>query len=130
MAVMVIMESRGNTEQSLAEMVNHALADSRPAGLEGTLEFLLECRRDPQRTDGCAAWSIATSRSSPRRISSSSSPSSRRFGQAGYSAASIPKAGPYTTDAASMYRFVGGRIAERWAVRDDLGMMRQLGAIR
>jgi predicted ester cyclase len=30
---------------------------------------------------------------------------------------------------AFMYRFVDGRIAERWAVRDDLGMMIQLGAI-
>jgi predicted ester cyclase len=38
--------------------------------------------------------------------------------------------GPYKTDAAFMYRLVDGRIAERWAVRDDLGMMRQLGAIR
>jgi hypothetical protein len=27
-----------------------------------------------------------------------------------------------------MYRLEGGRIAERWAVRDDLGMMQQLGA--
>ena len=29
-----------------------------------------------------------------------------------------------------MYRFVGNRIAERWAVRDDLTMLRQLGALR
>jgi hypothetical protein len=27
-----------------------------------------------------------------------------------------------------MYRLAGERIAERWAVRDDLGMMLQLGA--
>jgi hypothetical protein len=27
-----------------------------------------------------------------------------------------------------MYRLQRGRIAERWAVRDDLGMMQQLGA--
>jgi predicted ester cyclase len=27
-----------------------------------------------------------------------------------------------------MYRLHQGRIAERWAVRDDLGMMQQLGA--
>jgi hypothetical protein len=37
--------------------------------------------------------------------------------------------GPYTTDAAFMYRLVDDRIAERWAVRDDLGMLRQLGAL-
>jgi predicted ester cyclase len=40
------------------------------------------------------------------------------------------QSGPYTTDAAFMYRFVDGRIAERWAVRDDLGTMRKLGAMR
>ena len=27
-----------------------------------------------------------------------------------------------------MYRLEGGRVAERWAVRDNLGMMQQLGA--
>jgi len=29
-----------------------------------------------------------------------------------------------------MYRLVGGKIAERWAVRDDLGTLRLLGAFR
>jgi predicted ester cyclase len=38
--------------------------------------------------------------------------------------------GDYTRDFSVMYRLSGGRIAERWAVRDDLGMMLQLGAIR
>jgi hypothetical protein len=28
-----------------------------------------------------------------------------------------------------MYRFVDGKIAERWAIRDDLSVLRQLGAI-
>jgi hypothetical protein len=27
------------------------------------------------------------------------------------------------------YRFADGRIAERWPIRDDLGMLRQLGAL-
>jgi len=38
-------------------------------------------------------------------------------------------AGPYTREVAFMYRLAGGRITERWAVRDDLGMMLQLGAV-
>lgn len=38
-------------------------------------------------------------------------------------------AGDYTREVAFMYRIEAGRIAERWAVRDDLGMMLQLGAI-
>jgi hypothetical protein len=39
----------------------------------------------------------------------------------------IPE-GDYTREVAFMYRLEQGRIAERWAVRDDLGMMQQLGA--
>ena len=38
-------------------------------------------------------------------------------------------AGDYLRDFACMYRITGGRIAERWAVRDDLTMLRQLGAL-
>jgi len=34
--------------------------------------------------------------------------------------------GRFARDFASMYRLREGRIAERWAVRDDLGMLRQL----
>jgi hypothetical protein len=41
--------------------------------------------------------------------------------------AQIP-AGDYAREVAFMYRLHRGRIAERWAVRDDLGMMQQLGA--
>jgi hypothetical protein len=28
-----------------------------------------------------------------------------------------------------MYRLIAGQIAERWAIRDDLGMLRQIGAV-
>jgi predicted ester cyclase len=38
--------------------------------------------------------------------------------------------GPYAREVVFIYRLVDGRIAERWAVRDDLGMMRQLGALQ
>ena len=38
------------------------------------------------------------------------------------------EAGPYVRDFAAMYRFQDGKIAERWALRDDLGMLKQLGA--
>jgi hypothetical protein len=36
--------------------------------------------------------------------------------------------GSYVRDFAAMYRFEDGRIAERWALREDLGMIKQLGA--
>ena len=38
-------------------------------------------------------------------------------------------AGTATRDVAFAYRFVGGRIAERWAIRDDLSMLIQLGGL-
>jgi predicted ester cyclase len=38
-------------------------------------------------------------------------------------------AGTYVRDTAFAYRLAAGRIAERWAIRDDLAMMLQLGAI-
>jgi predicted ester cyclase len=36
------------------------------------------------------------------------------------------RAGDYECDVAFMYRFKNGRIAERWAIRDDLAMIQQL----
>jgi predicted ester cyclase len=36
--------------------------------------------------------------------------------------------GPYSRHVAFCYRIQDGKIAERWAMRDDLTMLRQLGA--
>jgi predicted ester cyclase len=38
-------------------------------------------------------------------------------------------AGSAVRDVAFAYQLVDGRIAERWAIRDDLTMLRQLGAL-
>ena len=38
-------------------------------------------------------------------------------------------AGPYSRIFMAASRFMDGKIAERWAIRDDLGMLRQLGAL-
>ena len=37
--------------------------------------------------------------------------------------------GDYQHDFVAMYRFVDGKIVERWAVHDDLAMIEQLGGI-
>jgi len=39
-----------------------------------------------------------------------------------------PGPGSCLRDFAAMYRFEDGKIAERWAIRDELGMLKQLGA--
>lgn len=42
----------------------------------------------------------------------------------------LPASGqPYTVTHVHIYRVVDGKICEHWAVRDDLSMLRQLGAI-
>jgi len=39
----------------------------------------------------------------------------------------VPAGGRYTVEHVHVYRVVAGKIREHWAVRDDLGMLRQLG---
>ena len=41
----------------------------------------------------------------------------------------VPAGGRYTVKHVHVYRIVACKIREHWAVRDDLGMLRQLGAI-
>lgn len=114
-------------EICIPEMRNHALGSHRTAGLEGTKEFLRECGSDP----GKSAWmhklmgqhhlvTIAEGDYVIQFGRISATWPGRRF--RGYD---IP-AGDYECDVAFMYRFEDGRIAERWAVRDDLAMIRQL----
>jgi ketosteroid isomerase-like protein len=112
------------------EMVNHALAGARPSGLEGTREFLRECRRDAAR----AKWMRGMVHRDERLIAEGDLVAQFAVVEAvwpgGHFRGVQTGSGPYKTDSAFIYRLAGGRIAERWAVRDDLGMMLQLGAIR
>ncbi len=112
------------------DMVNHALAASRPSGLAGTKEFLAECRRDPRR----AEWMRGMVHRDRAVVAADDLVVQFVEVQAIWPGGTFrgvdTASGPYETDAAFMYRLVDGRIAERWAVRDDLGMMRHLGAIR
>lgn len=103
------------------DMVNHSLAADRPPGLEGTREYLSTSGRD---------WSSDHWRES---IVVAENDLVVQFGireghwRGGpFRGFDVPE-GAYTREIAFMYRVADGRIAERWAVRDDLGMMLQLG---
>lgn len=109
------------------DMANHALGAHRSAGLEGTKEFLRECRADPGKTSwmhqAMSRHGLVTIAEGDYVVQYGTITSTwpgRRF--RGYD---IP-AGEYACEVAFMYRFEAGRIAERWAVRDDLAMIEQL----
>jgi ketosteroid isomerase-like protein len=105
------------------DMVNHALAPTRPKGLEGTRQWL--------STEGkkflSFRWRDLTVVADGELVV--------QFGERGgtwpggsFRGFDVP-AGPYSRDTAFMYRLADGRIVERWAVNDHLAMLLQLGAI-
>jgi len=106
------------------DMVNHALAPDRPQGLAGTREFLETMARSSFRDQRWDELTVVAE-----------GPFVVQFGKRGghwrggrFLGVEAP-AGPYSRDFMAAYRFVDGKIAERWAIRDDLGMLRQLGAL-
>lgn len=105
------------------DVVNHALAPGRPNGIEGTREFL----SSPGRRAHAGRWVQHVVVAEDNYVV--------EYGvRAGYwpggpfRGFDVP-GGPYERDVAFMYRLEDGRIAERWAVRDDLSLMLQLGAL-
>jgi predicted ester cyclase len=107
-----------------ADMVNHSLAPGRPRGLAGTREYLSTAGR---RDFANHHWEELTA--------VAEGPYVVQFGKRGGHWPGGPflgiraPAGPYSRDFMAAYRFSDGKIAERWAIRDDLSMLRQLGAI-
>ncbi|HZC52629.1 MAG TPA: ester cyclase [Mycobacterium sp.] len=105
------------------DLINHALAPSRPQGLAGTREFLTETAN----RFGGDGWSEL------RVIADGDFVVQHgiRGGhwQGGPLFGFDPHPGPYGREVAFVYRLEAGRIAERWAVRDDLTMLRQLRAL-
>lgn len=105
------------------DTVNHALAPGRPNGIEGTRQFL----SSPGRQAHAGRW--------VERVVVAESDYVVEYGiRAGnwpagsFRGFDIP-GGSYQRDVAFMYRLEDERIAERWAVRDDLGLVLQLGAV-
>lgn len=115
----------GDLEQLCTpDMINHALAPDRPQGLAGTREFLATVGRSSFVDH---RWDELTVVSEGSFVV--------QFGKRGghwpggsFLGVDAP-AGDYSRDFMAAYRFLDSRIAERWAIRDDLGMLRQLGAL-
>lgn len=104
------------------DMVNHALAPDRPKGLEGTREFL-STGMPRFQGDG---WTDSVVVAEGDYVV--------QFGiragtwQGGPFLGFDVNRGAYSRHVAFCYRIEDGRIAERWAMRDDLTMLRQLGS--
>jgi predicted ester cyclase len=104
------------------DLANHALAPDRPKGLEGTREFVRTGM--PQfQADG---WTDSVMVAEGDYVV--------QFGvragtwRGGSFQGIDANSGPYSRHVAFCYRIQDGKIAERWAMRDDLTMLRQLGA--
>jgi predicted ester cyclase len=105
------------------DMVNHALAPSRPGGLEGTRQWLETEGRNFQSFTWKELFVVAEDDlvvQFGERVHDWPGGRFRGF--------EVPP-GRCERGAAFMYRLAGGRIVERWAVNDLLAMLLQLGAI-
>ena len=129
--VVARFDELGNTGGDLAELdslctpdlVNHALAPGRPPGLEGTREFLRTARRDVFGGRWLNSHVVAENDLVVQF-------GRRELTWPGGSLLGFDTpAGTAVRDVSFAYRFVGDRIAERWAVRDDLSTLVQLGGL-
>jgi len=105
------------------DMVNHALAAGRRQGLEGTREFL----RNAGRATHPGRW-ISSVVVAEGDMVVQFGPRELHWPGGSFMGFDVPP-GIATRDTAFAYRLADGRIAERWAIRDDLSMLRQLGAL-
>ena len=130
-SVVAQLDDLGNSGGDLAildtlctpDMVNHALAPGRPQGIEGTREFLRSAQRDRHPGRWVSSIVIAENDMVVQF-------GTRELTWPGGSFLGFDTpAGTATRDVAFAYRLADGRIAERWAIRDDLTMLLQLGAL-
>jgi predicted ester cyclase len=104
------------------DLVNHALAKSRTPGLAGTREYLTS----PLAGRFNEVWT-------ERRVITDGEyvvHHGIRTGQwpGGDFLGIHAPSGNFAREVVFMYRVSDGKVAERWAIRDDLGFLRQLGA--
>src|ERR1700736_1711794 len=106
------------------DIVNHAFAPGRAPGVEGTRQFLRAAQRDVHGARWLESIMVAEN---DLVVQFGSREHHWPGGQ--FRGFDTP-GGKYIRDAAFAYRLIDGRIAERWAIRDDLAMLLQLGALR
>ena len=106
------------------DMVNHALAPSRPPGLEGTRQWLETEGQNFQNFPWKQLLVVAED-----DLVVQFGVRQHEWPGGSFRGFDVP-AGHCERGAAFMYRIVDDRIVERWAVNDLLAMLLQLGAIR
>lgn len=107
-----------------ADVVNHAAAPGRQHGIENlmsVLEFTRAAQPDQRWVEQHIVGDGDLVVVYGRRDGTWKASSFRGF--------DTPANLPISVELAHMFRLDAGRIAEHWAVRDDLGMMQQLGVL-
>jgi len=104
-----------------ANIVNHALAISRPQGIEGTRQFVEQARRPMHPARWLSSHFVAED-----DLVVHFGSREHEWPGGSFRGFDLP-AGRYERDVMFAYRVRGGHIVERWAIRDDLAMIRQLG---
>jgi ketosteroid isomerase-like protein len=130
-AVVERLDQLGNMGGDLAaldelcspDIVNHALAPGRRTGLDGTRDFLASANRAAHEARWRESFVVAEN---DLVVQFGTREHTWPGGQ--FRGFDVP-AGPYTRDTAFAYRLHEGLIVERWAIRDDLAMLLQLGAL-
>lgn len=105
------------------DMVNHALAPDRPRGLAGTREFLTRSAA----MFGDTGWSSLDVVAEGEFVVHHGIRGGQWNGGSLFGFDLRP--GAYQREVVFMYRIRDGLITDRWAVRDDLTMLRQLGGL-
>jgi predicted ester cyclase len=106
------------------DMHNHALAPGRPPGLAGTKEFL---ESGAGRSFQGDAWESLETIAEGDFVVQHGVRGGHWPGGPFLGFPTQP--GDYRREVVFLYRLRDGRICDRWAVRDDLTMLRQLQAI-
>jgi ketosteroid isomerase-like protein len=105
------------------DIINHALAPGRPPGIEGIRDFLRSAQRDvyPSR------W-VSSNRVAENDLVVQFGSREHQWPGGSFRGFMLTP-GRYTRDVMFAYRLADGRIAERWAIRDDLAMVLALGGL-